>query len=559
MLLMFCYVCRVPATQSPPATPATYEIASMPSPHTLQNNANNGLGLQQSLAVLNRHPSPAVVGGVMPTAVGAAHTQGSSFSSVRPQLGSLLLVASQLAGAGGNSDVVGSQGLRSGGSPFLPATLATLQATTASVVAAEALAAAMNTTGYDANANVFDANTGLLSNTHVRKDLEASVASMSLQLQPAVAEQRGSPAATATAAAAAAAAALDSNGNAKQNRQGDGHSSAVDKQQAAGSSTDLPSWLCSTSAGLAASKAICRASLLRTTAALARLNQPLQRHQQQFLLQQQRQHNRMLSGHLTPRAAVTIVEAAGARQQQQQQQGIAMGVPVAGHIVLGSPVCHGGWPVGVAATTAVYQVSHLQQQLPVVDVQAVKVAPPAAAAAVAAAINGGCCVAQCSMRERQPDGVEGPVDSGSCTSTPRAAGGASGSVSRSVDGETVAAAAAAARLLCDVDDLQDENEEDDRRVGSHDPADEGGAEVGSNFVGIVRSSNVCRVATAVCEASGIPGSGAAAAMAASVGADVLVTVDLTVNKHQGVNQAIARQSDEKLAASTKAVETACSA
>jgi len=45
------------------------------------------------------------------------------------------------------------------------------------------------------------------------------------------------------------------------------------EQQAASTTADLPGWLCSTSAGLAASKAICRASLLSTTAALARLIQ----------------------------------------------------------------------------------------------------------------------------------------------------------------------------------------------------------------------------------------------------------------------------------------------
>eukprot|EP00775_Hariotina_reticulata_P007369 gene7369-7579_t len=211
----------------------------MASPQTLHNNSNNGFGLQQSPAAFNKHPSPVAVTSVMHTAAaGAANAHGSScFSPARPQLGSLLLVASKLAGAGGSSDVIGSQGLMASSSRFLPATLATLQATTASVVAAEVLAAAMNTKGLEVNARAFDVNPGLLPSNFVSKDLVAACHTSGLKQQLGVLDL---PAVKVAAAAAVLNACLVTEG---QQAEGLGHadsSSCTGTPKAAGAAAGVP-------------------------------------------------------------------------------------------------------------------------------------------------------------------------------------------------------------------------------------------------------------------------------------------------------------------------------
>uniref|UniRef100_A0A383WF16 Uncharacterized protein n=1 Tax=Tetradesmus obliquus TaxID=3088 RepID=A0A383WF16_TETOB len=362
--------------------PGAFGIASMRSPAAAEGAA---------MAAMHGMPSPAspgAVGGTLnilpcnPAAAAAAAATAAAASPPTLQLNSLMLVASQLVNTGNGSGSAEAGAPGSSSSPLLPATQASLQATTAGVMAAELTAVAR----------------------------QAVPAAPGLQ-----------PHAAASSDAAAAAAAAEAGSLCQQQ-----------PQQLA-----LPSWLRSGSAGLAASAAICRASLLSTTAALARLSQqqqqaaaagnaPQQEQQQQqapAILKEQLQAAAAL------RAPVPLPRPSMLQQVAPQLAAgaVALGVPVAGNIVVGTPV-------------------HPQQQQQQQNVTGVLFDFKAAGACGAGQTRVGSLrlpAAACGEAQQMQQGSMQCDDASSCCSTPR-----SGTAAAALPSEDVQqVAAAAARLL----------------------------------------------------------------------------------------------------------------
>lgn len=255
-------------------------------------------------------------------------TMGPPAAMPQLALGSLLVAAQMASGT-----ACSTRGLRDRNSPLLPATQATLQATTASVVAAEVLAAVTRPVAmHPTLAGWFAGNSG--STDHMaaaavatpgpaqhqqlvpapgvlqqvssvppalsspaaaggqpssRACGQQAAALGSAAQQPAATADLapGSPAPPSRCAEATAGKAEANTATVPATPEGaatatpaaaadapDGGSAAAATATPQAGKVQLPSWLCEPSAELTAGRAICQATLLSTTAALARLSSP---------------------------------------------------------------------------------------------------------------------------------------------------------------------------------------------------------------------------------------------------------------------------------------------
>lgn len=365
------------------------------------------------------------------------------------QLNSLLLVASRLAGT--SSSLAGCPGGSGSGSgsPLLPSTQATLEATTASVVAAEALAAALAGKGGGSYVNAW---AGLAASSAAPAATPAVVAQPSVEaagleqtVAGSAAEALVPPFFSPPAAAGSGSLVADLERVACDSQAAVAGAHAPKPQQ------ELPSWLCSSSADLAASAAVCRASLLSTTAALARLSQKPIRLPAMLPPQQQQ----------TPDQAGTA--QAGGVVQLPVLAGTAWGTGFAAQSTVGARMSGGmgsmvvGVPMAGGIVTGLPVSGQQQQQLVLVGAAAAAGAgvrgPPGMLdrlfdfGAADACKAGQLRVAKLQLPVACDDQQQGLhcYDASSCSSTPRAANAQSYAAAQAAAG--AAAEEVSAKLL----------------------------------------------------------------------------------------------------------------